>query len=275
MGQEEHFVGAIEVVTFGAASFFRSLERPKPFIVPVTDYEVIEVREQRLVLKAKMPDGGSVKIGHGHEEQKKEPSKNEGEEKEEVSPKVEKRKERRQRQRKKDKQTKEKGNQEKKQPEESKEAVKESVMKEAATQETEILKGALEETAVQEEGIKEPHLFSDKEDLEQPPALFRTVLPPPATLIRENLNKLREDQEYQGAFYDKDVETTKEVPPQEETFRLDSMDQERAQEDFLKEDFLQGELPLQEMSQAMPQEKPQEVVQETFPEEPLAPKGDE
>ena len=50
-GSEEHFVDALEVVSFGSGVFFRSLERPKPFIVPVADYEVLEVREPRMVLK--------------------------------------------------------------------------------------------------------------------------------------------------------------------------------------------------------------------------------
>lgn len=50
-GSEEHFVDALEVVSFGSGIFFRSLERPKPFIVPVADYEVLEVREPRMVLK--------------------------------------------------------------------------------------------------------------------------------------------------------------------------------------------------------------------------------
>ncbi|MEI8365092.1 MAG: hypothetical protein WCF65_01620 [Parachlamydiaceae bacterium] len=49
--QEEHFVDAVEVVSFGHSFFFRSLERPKTFIVPATDYEILEVREARMVLK--------------------------------------------------------------------------------------------------------------------------------------------------------------------------------------------------------------------------------
>ena len=44
-GQEEYFVDAVEIVAFGHALFFRSLERPKAFLVPVSDYEVLEVRE--------------------------------------------------------------------------------------------------------------------------------------------------------------------------------------------------------------------------------------
>lgn len=62
--QEEHFVDAIEVVSFGTALFFRSLERPKAFLVPVSDYEVLEVREARLVLK-NVGVERTIKIGGG------------------------------------------------------------------------------------------------------------------------------------------------------------------------------------------------------------------
>ena len=50
-GQEEYVVDAIEVVSFGHSFFFRSLERPKSFLVPVSDYEVVEAKETRVVLK--------------------------------------------------------------------------------------------------------------------------------------------------------------------------------------------------------------------------------
>lgn len=63
-GQEEYFVDAVEVVSFGSALFFRSTERPKAFLVPATDYEVLEVREARLVLKNVGLDR-SIKIGGG------------------------------------------------------------------------------------------------------------------------------------------------------------------------------------------------------------------
>lgn len=66
VGQEEYFVDAVEVITFGQAIFFRSLERPKPFVVPASDYEVLEVREARIVLKNVGLDR-SIKIGGGRE----------------------------------------------------------------------------------------------------------------------------------------------------------------------------------------------------------------
>lgn len=72
VGQEEYFVDAVEVVTFGNAIFFRSLERPKAFIVPASDYEVLEVREARIVLKNVGMDR-SIKIGGGRESISKPP----------------------------------------------------------------------------------------------------------------------------------------------------------------------------------------------------------
>ena len=42
---------SIEVVSFGNQVFFRCIDRPKSFILPVSDYEVVEVRETRLLIK--------------------------------------------------------------------------------------------------------------------------------------------------------------------------------------------------------------------------------
>ncbi len=71
-GQEEYFVDAVEVVSFGHSLFFRSLERPKAFLVPVSDYEILEVREARMVLKNVGSDR-SIKIGGGREPAPKPP----------------------------------------------------------------------------------------------------------------------------------------------------------------------------------------------------------
>jgi hypothetical protein len=72
VGQEEFVVDALEVVSFGHAIFFRSLERPKSFLVPTTDYEVLEVREARMVLKTTPLEKG-IKIGGGRDNQSKPP----------------------------------------------------------------------------------------------------------------------------------------------------------------------------------------------------------
>lgn len=65
-GQEEYQVEAVEVVSFGHSFFFRSLEKPKSFLVPVSDYEIVEVKETRVMLK-NAPIERSIKIGGGRE----------------------------------------------------------------------------------------------------------------------------------------------------------------------------------------------------------------
>ena len=65
-GGEEYYVDAAEVVSFGSAFFFRSLERPKAFLVPVSDYEILEVKEARVALK-NVSHERSIKIGGGRE----------------------------------------------------------------------------------------------------------------------------------------------------------------------------------------------------------------
>lgn len=63
---EEYLVDALEVVSFGQAFFLRSLERPKSFLVPATDYEVVEVKEARATLK-NISHEKTIKIGGGKE----------------------------------------------------------------------------------------------------------------------------------------------------------------------------------------------------------------
>lgn len=65
-GREDYFVDAIEVVSFGHSLFFRSLERPQAFLVPVSDYEIFELKETRMALKNAGPER-SIKIGGGRE----------------------------------------------------------------------------------------------------------------------------------------------------------------------------------------------------------------
>jgi len=72
--QEEYLVDALEVVSFNTALFFRSVERPKCFLLPVTDYEVLEVRETRMVLKHAAGEergGGRARSASSSEEEGK------------------------------------------------------------------------------------------------------------------------------------------------------------------------------------------------------------
>ncbi|MBF8263683.1 MAG: hypothetical protein HW387_1348 [Parachlamydiales bacterium] len=66
INQEDYFVDAVEVVSFGHCIFFRSQERPKSFFVPVSDYEILELKETRMVLK-NVSSERSIKIGGGRE----------------------------------------------------------------------------------------------------------------------------------------------------------------------------------------------------------------
>ncbi len=63
---EEFTVDAVEVVSFGSALFYRSLEKPHPFLLPVADYQVVEGKESRVVLKNAQFER-TIKIGGGRE----------------------------------------------------------------------------------------------------------------------------------------------------------------------------------------------------------------
>jgi hypothetical protein len=71
--QEEFSVDAVEVVSFGHSFFFRSLEKPRSFLVPASDYEVLEVKETRVVLKNASPEQRAIKIGGGREAPRQQP----------------------------------------------------------------------------------------------------------------------------------------------------------------------------------------------------------
>ncbi|MEM7175891.1 MAG: hypothetical protein AAF443_08230 [Chlamydiota bacterium] len=60
--REEYSVDAIEVIAFGNSYFFRCLEKPKAFLLPLAEYEVIEIKEARPVLKKPVVDK-PIKIG--------------------------------------------------------------------------------------------------------------------------------------------------------------------------------------------------------------------
>lgn len=80
--QEEYIVNALEVVSFGTALFFRSLENPKAFLLPISDYEVLEVKEARMVLKNVSLEK-PIKIGDGKEMTKPQEEDNQNKDKNE------------------------------------------------------------------------------------------------------------------------------------------------------------------------------------------------
>jgi hypothetical protein len=48
---QEYWTDSVQVVSFGQALFYRCIEKPHHFLVPVSDYEVLELRETRVSLK--------------------------------------------------------------------------------------------------------------------------------------------------------------------------------------------------------------------------------
>ncbi|SPN73743.1 hypothetical protein C10C_0587 [Chlamydia serpentis] len=66
LSQDPFMVEAIEVISLGNICFFRNCDHSKPFLVPAGDYEIMEVRDAKINLKAVGLDRG-VKIAGGRE----------------------------------------------------------------------------------------------------------------------------------------------------------------------------------------------------------------
>lgn len=192
--QEEYFVDAVELVSFGGACFFRSIERPKNFLVPVTDYEVMEVRETRMVLKtvgASAKGAKAQKEAGNQEKAKKE------------APKPEKKRERRRtRKRREDKGPEEAS------PEEGKKKEEESGTKETPKE--------VSQTTEAQPPVPDAVAGTEGEDA-PPPNL--SVAPPPK-LISETISEYREKEEYKGAFFDR--EEGADAPDEKSTANAES-----------------------------------------------------
>jgi hypothetical protein len=196
--QEEYFVDSVEVVSFGHALFYRSMEKPKSFLVPVTDYEIVEVREARLVLKHVGLDR-SIKIGGGREAAmrppKEVPLERIPEEKQETlpdeevetgtegksTPRLDKKRERRRNYRRRRLRDEPGAKEEGSIAEESETSTETSVKEEARN-------GSKSPTSAETEA----------------PAVVRAVIPPPPTLISETLASYRENALFSGAFYSRE-----------------------------------------------------------------------
>jgi len=178
-GAEELFVDAIEVVSFGGAFFFRGQERPKPFLVPVSDYEVFEVKETRVVLK-NITHERNIKISGGREAFSKPPKepmveKTEEAEKEDFAKAVEPGFEGRN-----DKKRDRRRNRRKRIAEERRETVdKPKTLSEGSEDESEDFEAGTE--------------------VKVSSSMFAHLLPPPPTLISETLGRLREKEAAEAA----------------------------------------------------------------------------
>ncbi|MCP5506406.1 MAG: hypothetical protein H7A38_05940 [Chlamydiales bacterium] len=153
--EEEYSVGAVEVVSFGNCYFFRSLEKPKAFLLPMTEYEVVESRETRTVLKKPQIEK-NIKIGGG-----KKPDKEDREE----APKDESKRRDKKRSRK-----------------------RRSSKDERPREET-----------PKEEGV-------EGEKKEEVPVPRRTLLPPPTSLISDQIDRYKNYLVEQGALLPEELD---------------------------------------------------------------------
>ena len=172
---EEHYVDALEVVSFGRAFFFRSLERPKAFLVPVSDYEILEVKEARVALKNASHEK-SIKIGGGREA----PMRPTQREPKESLPEVV----------------------ETAASSSSEETALETAVESRMDRKRDRRRhrrrrgGGYEErekVEQPEQKQEEPHQVTE-EEAAKGPSLFSTLIPPPPTLISETLSRYREKE---------------------------------------------------------------------------------
>ena len=184
--QEECAVSSVEVVSFGKSFFFRSLEKPKPFLLPVSDYEVLESRETRSVLK-KPKIEKSIKIGGGKAPAKGKEKELPPEEQEEAAP-----------------------------PEPKKKAKGKTTRRRRSTKKEEKV-----ETPPPEEGAPEGV------DEDATPSR-RTLLPPPTSLISEQINRYKDFLAAEGAILPEELEEGDKVEelPKESSDDLSFLPQE-------------------------------------------------
>lgn len=198
VSQEEFFVDAVEIVSFGNSFFFRSFERPKSFFVPVTDYEILEVRETRMVLKNVGIDR-TIRIGGGKEAGKvkaKEPKGQTDKDAIPVEPRVEKKRERRRRRRR----------------------GQEELREETATEEVQTESEAKGAPVKGEEGDQSKGKKKQKKEEETTssglPASPPRILEPPKTLISETISQYKENEQYKDVFFNRE-EDREEVASEE------------------------------------------------------------
>lgn len=204
-GQEEYFVDAVEVVSFGNSFFFRSLERPKSFLVPSNDYEILEVREARMVLKNVGLDR-SIKIGGGREgiksskeviqEKAEQPLVGSPEEltpaAEGVSPeakpdvRMDKKRDRRSRYR------------------------RRRGREEGVTKEGEAVVEPLDEGEKIELAAPDKEIERGADALPSTSTLLSSILPPPPTLISETIARYKDNAMFKGAFFMREEDDAEE-----------------------------------------------------------------
>ncbi len=201
--QEEFTVDSVQLIMIGQNCFYRSLEKPKAFLVPASDYEILEVRETRVQLKIPGKDVGGIKVAGGRETSLK--SQKEPREKEASAPK--------------ETAEEEAGAPQEGVPERHEKGRRRRFRKrhkdegEAAPSET---------TSLETPALPPPAAIRTQGDK---PLEERFIIPPPATLISESIGRYRDLPDFKGAFFEKE-EQEGEQPPQEELVKQEELPEE-------------------------------------------------
>ena len=200
-GQEEFVVDALEVITFGANCFFRNLERPRAFMVPASDYEILEVRETKLALKAASLET-PVRPQSGPKQNVREPERRKPIPRE-IEPALAAEAERPIPQ--------EGGVEEAPSAPEQRHERRPDRRRGQRRRRGGRDEGALEETRHLPQREEKTEETPPREPVEVREPRQPSVLPPPQTLIRDDLERLRRNEQYKGAFYlrESDVEAQK------------------------------------------------------------------
>ena len=246
-GQEEFIVDVLEVVNFGKSSFFRNRERPKAFLLPVSDYEILEVREQRLGIKlASLEARREVSKAT-----KEEPPLivEQEEESEEAIPET--RPERRR---------------EKRRPARRKRTTKESKGEEEAQKEKEESQEKEKAEKVKKEPVETLKTSTASPEQKETTAPISAILPPPSTLIRDELQRLRQSEEYRGAFYETEQEEISQKPMAQEPMAQEPMVQEPMVQESVDQKPVVQESVVRAPTETLTQEK--EIVSEQKSETP-------
>lgn len=183
-GSEDFYVDSVQVILIGGHCFYRSIEKPKAFVLPASDYEVIEVKEARLQLKMPGKEMTGIKIAGGREttlkankESKEEVVEEKGEEETLSATEI---------------------------PEPPLVTTTPSQEKHRDRKRRRFRKGRKEDVA--QEGGKPM-------GEEKPPSL----IPPPPTLISETIARYKDVPDFAGAFYEREVKKEGEGTPTSET----------------------------------------------------------
>jgi hypothetical protein len=163
LNKEEYVVDAVEIISFAGSLFYYSSERPKTFILPINDYEIVEVKETRMALKTQSLEK-SIKIGSEEERMPQDMSRRNNNNK---------------RNRKKNKERFEHSHQGQKQ--------------DVVQSQTEELPPTLESNEAPKEMSSEE--IKPVESQEAPPQVVKKLIPPPTGLIKEKLAKYKIEEE--------------------------------------------------------------------------------